>query len=160
MLSHILTVLDQQPQLWEEYKRHFLCSKCHIRGLENPIVASAVDAHFGIVFAVTDVKERLASLHYQAYVESDHLDVFSQLSFSAPQLLRGGPSETNEEAIITNLFRIFSSNSMSDNGVEIAEQFKELKSWYSLMLEQVSACKYTSMVSSKLVTSFRFGIVY
>ena len=140
MLAHVLTVLDQQPQLWEAYIKHFLCLKCHIRDFENPIAKSVITMQFGSIFAEKDMKKRLARLHYETFVEPRDLGIFS---LSPDPMLGSRTDETKAEDIIPSLFRVFLSDSFNDDCVELVDRVEKLQLWHSMFL------KYVSTISPK-----------
>ena len=142
MLGHVLTVLEHQPQLWEEYIKHFLCLKCHIRDFENPTVTSVITMQFGPVLATKDIKKRLARLQYETFVEPRDLAIFSPSPLS-PVLGRG-----TEEDIIPSLFGVFLSDSVDDECVDLVDRMKKLQLWHSIFLE------YVSTILSHTMTDF------
>jgi hypothetical protein len=137
VLGLALSAVQQHPQLWQDYKKHFLSSKCHINDIKHPNVVEVLESHFGKVFAITDVTKCLATMHYQAHVEPLDLGPFTHMQID--HVLSGGKRDTEGEGAIMSVFNVFSRDALSDERVEIIDRIKVLKSWQSVMLEKMAS---------------------
>ena len=154
VLGLALSAVQQHPQLWQDYKKHFLSSKCHINDIKHPNVVEVLESHFGKVFAITDVTKCLATMHYQAHVEPLDLGPFTHMQID--HVLSGGKRDTEGEGAIMSVFNVFSRDALSDERVEIIDRIKVLKSWQSVMLEKVCECvqRYSYCTHANIVVLY------